>query len=548
VGRILADDKEHLMPEALLSARGITFAIGARTILDEVSIDVDDGARVGLIGPNGSGKSTLMRILAGARTPDTGRVVLARDAVVLYLPQLSDEDCRPLRDAVRELLGVADATARMDVLESRLADGDLGAVEEHATAVAQWLARGGDDVDARLRRAAVDAGLDPAQLDRPPTELSGGERARAMLAAVDVARADVLLLDEPANHLDADGLRRLRATLLARRGGLVIVAHDRALLAAVCDRVVELEPQTGTARTWTGGWDAYERERERDRSHAVAEHERAVAERTRLTELARAARRRSAQGQRRARSGDEPDKNLRRLYQESAQGSDLLAGQLRRRAERVRVPPRPWRPKDAHLTFVAPGRNSGVVAALHGAVVRRGAFALGPLELEIADGERVLLAGPNGSGKSTVIAALAGRLAPAAGYARGGAVYEVGQQRTALLQGEGPLVTVVRAAAGLDERAARAALAAIGLDADAAQRPVATLSPGERTRAELAAATGAGARLLALDEPTNHLDIDALEALEGALEDWPGALVVATHDARLREALRIDRVIELGPP
>jgi ATPase subunit of ABC transporter with duplicated ATPase domains len=536
------------MPEALLSARGITLAIGPRTILDDVSIAVDDGACVALIGPNGSGKSTLMQILAGTRRPDAGRVVLTRDAAVLYLPQLSGEDSSPVRDTLHGLLGVADAAARMDALESRLAAGDLDAVDEHATAVQRWLARGGDDVDARLQRAATDAGLDPAMLDRPATELSGGQRARAMLAAIDAARADVLLLDEPANHLDADGLQRLRAVLLARDGGLVLVAHDRALLSAVCDRVVELDPHTGTALTRSGGWDAYERERERDRRHALAEHEHALAERERLTRLARAARRRSAQGQHRAGDPSEPDKSLRRLYQESAQGSDALAGQLRRKAERVRVPSRPWQPKDVHLAFAAPGRNAGVVAALDGAVLHRGKFTLGPLEIEICDGERVRLAGPNGSGKSTVIAALTGRLEPASGRAQRTAVHEVGQARTALLAADGPLVSVVRAAAGLDERAARAALAAIGLGAAAAERPVATLSPGERTRAELATATAAGARLLALDEPTNHLDIAALEALAAALEQWPGALLVATHDVRLAEALRIDRVITLPAP
>ena len=138
------------MPEALLSARGITLAIGPRTILDDVSIDVDDGARVGLIGANGSGKSTLMRILAGAQPADAGRVVLARDAAVLYMPQLSGGDRSPVRDTLHGLLGVADAAARMDELESRLAGGDLDAVHEHATAVQRWLARGGDDVDARL--------------------------------------------------------------------------------------------------------------------------------------------------------------------------------------------------------------------------------------------------------------------------------------------------------------------------------------------------------------------------------------------------------------
>jgi ATPase subunit of ABC transporter with duplicated ATPase domains len=533
------------MPHALLSARGITRAIGSRTILDDVRLDVDDGARVGLIGPNGSGKSTLMRVLAGVEPPDAGSVVLARDAAVLYLPQLDGHGDAPVRVALHELLGVAQASHRMDAAAARLARGELDAIDEHAAAMQSWLARGGDDVDPRLDRAATEAGLDPALLARSAAELSGGQRARAMLAAIGAARADVVLLDEPANHLDDDGLRRLRALLLARPGGLVLVAHDRALLAAVCDRIVELDPHTGTARTWTGGWDAYERERARAHGRAIDEHDRAVAERTRLTRLARAARERSAQGQRRARSDAEPDKSLRRLYQQSAQGSDALAGQLRRRAERVRPAERPWQPRDAHLTFVAPDRNGGVVAALEHAVLRRGEFELGPLDLETHDRERVLLAGPNGSGKSTVIAALAGRLAPSSGRARRTAVYELGQDRATLLAGDGPLVSVTRAVAGLDERAARAALAAIGLDSETVQRPVATLSPGERTRAELATATAAGARLLLLDEPTNHLDIEALEALEGALEDWPGALVVATHDARLRAALRIDRTLEI---
>jgi len=187
---------------------------------------------------------------------------------------------------------------------------------------------------------------------------------------------------------------------------------------------------------------------------------------------------------------------------------------------------------------------AGVVAALEHAILRRGGFELGPVELEIRDQERVLLAGPNGCGKSTVIAALAGRLEPSRGRAKRTAGYEVGQERTTLLAGDGSLVSVTRAVADLD---ARAALAAIGLDSETVQRPVASLSPGERTRAELATATAAGARLLLLDEPTNHLDIEALQALEAVLEQWPGALVVATHDARLRDGLRIDRTLEITP-
>jgi ATPase subunit of ABC transporter with duplicated ATPase domains len=540
------------MPRTLLSAHDLVRAFGTRTVLTDVSLTVDDRSRIALVGRNGSGKSTLLRLLAGAEPPDGGRVVRAHDVAVLHLPQLDvADDRRAVRELLHERLGVAAAAARMDSLAAELVDG-RDVVEEHAAALQRWLDRGGADLDARLDRAAADAGLEAALLDRPAAALSGGQRARAMLAAITAARGDVLLLDEPANHLDADGLARLRALLLARPGGLVLVAHDRALLAAVCTHVVAIDAHTGAATTWSGGWEAYEAEWARTRRRAVEDHERALAERRRLHERERAVRARSAQGQRRSLA--ENDRNLRHLYRESAQnGSGALAAQLARRAERIEVPDRPWQDKPSRLPFTAPAGGHGVVAALHGAVLRRGAFGIGPIELEVRDGERILLAGPNGCGKSTVLAALAGRLLPERGRAHrpgtagSSVIAEVAQARSLLLRADVPdLVAAVRAHAGLDERAARAALAAMGLGQELAVRPVASLSPGERTRAELAAVTAAGARLLLLDEPTNHLDTEALEALEAALERWPGALVVATHDERLRAGLRLDQTIDVA--
>lgn len=540
------------MPSTLLDARNITRHHGARTVLSGVDVRVDAGTRLALIGPNGSGKSTLLRALAGLEPLDAGTV--QRLGTIGYLPQLADEDVAatarvPVRDVIMERLGVAGAARAVAREEARLTAGDLDAVGSHAAALERWMALGGADAEARVAAAADELGLSGALLDRPLATLSGGQAARAGLAVLRAARFDVVALDEPTNHLDDDGLERLERLLAGRAGGVVMVSHDRALLERAADTLLELDPRTGEATRYAGGWEAYARERDAARARAVAEHEQAVAERAHLVAAVRETRARAQSSIARAgqRTHDN-DKHMEEWVKSRAQGMQRRAAKVESRMDRIDVPDKPWEAAPLKLTLTAAERRGGAVVALEGAVLERGAFRVGPLDLSVAYGDRVLLRGPNGSGKSTVLAALLGELAPAAGARRvapGAVIAMLGQARDALC-GDVPLTASFRALTGTDESTARTALATFGLGADHAQRRAATLSPGERTRAELAILAHRRASCLLLDEPTNHLDIESLEVLEHALADWPGAVVVATHDLRLRESLALGVEVGLG--
>jgi len=480
-------------------------------VLDGVSLQVRKGERLALVGRNGAGKTSLLRLLAGQLEPDSGTVSLARALRVGFLPQVPDFDEAPtLLDAA--MGGRPDLLAlhrEIIAAERHAADGDEAAGIHLGHLQERWQQEQGQALERRAAVALRNVGFDPDRFEQPTNILSGGERSRLALARVLVMDADLLLLDEPTNHLDLQGIEFLEQVLANHEGGAVVVTHDRTFIDRFASQIVSLEAG-GRLESYPGSYQDYLRVRRQRREKARREYEAQRKEIDRQQEL------------------------IRRTHAAKGQKS-RLAKSRRKVLERIEplAPPEP-EPEALKITFPEVEPSGKLAFSVKDLTLQPGGqVLLQKVSCNIQRGERVGIIGPNGCGKTTLLKVLAGRQQPESGKVQQGFRTLIGyfdQDLSGLTTGRSVLDELAAARPDLGEQALRDLAGRFLFRGDDVLRKVETFSGGEQSRLALALLVLGRHNTLLLDEPTNHLDIPSREVLEQALEQYPGTVVVVSHD------------------
>jgi ATP-binding cassette subfamily F protein 3 len=513
---------------AVVIASDLGKDIAGEPLLRGVSFKLERRDRMTLSGRNGAGKTTLLRMLAGEASVDQGELVLAKDTkIALHDQRPPRERGGSLREYVlsgaRELVAIEE---RLAALEQAMAAGahDDATLNRYAQAQARLEHAGGYTWRERALSTLHGLGFrDERDLDRPLQTFSGGELTRASLGRALAGDPDLLLLDEPTNHLDIASLEWLEQHLVTLDAAIVLVAHDRWFLEAVGTSVLELE--AGRGRFFPGPWHVWRKEkaaREISLGRAIERQQAEIARLERFVTRFRAGTR-----ARQAQSRVKRLEKIERISRDARDGASL------------------------RFSFKPPERSGRIVFELLGGGIGVGdRVLLDGAELWLERGEHVSLVGPNGAGKTTLIEVLAGRRELDA--SEGGGPVVSGKLRTGhsvkvayLSQhaeelGVGTARTVLEATThltGLTPNKARALLGRFMFSGEEAEKPLDGLSGGERRRMSLAILVQSGANVLILDEPTNHLDLESREALEQALSEFPGSLLLVSHDRALLDAV-----------
>src|SRR5881628_2307517 len=495
----------------MLTINGITVRLGGRPILKRASAAIPPGSRVGLIGRNGAGKSTLMKAIIGEIDPDEGSIELPRRTKLGYIAQEAPDGVASPFETV--LAADAERARLIEESESCSDPHRLGDIHDRLLGIDAYTA------PARASRILLGLGFDETMQAQPLDSYSGGWKMRVALAALLFSGPDLLLLDEPSNHLDLEATLWLENFLKSYSGTLVVISHERDLLNNVVDTILHLE--RGKIALYTGGYDSFERQRAERAAQIAAAQATQDAQRARLQDyIARNSARASTAKQAQSRA-----KMLAKMQPIAALADD----------------------PSLSFDFPSPSELKPPLITLDMAAVGYGDTpVLRRLNLRIDPDDRIALLGRNGNGKTTLARLLAAQLAPMEGSISASNRMRVGyftQYQVEELRGDDtPLEHMTRAMTGSTPGGVRAQLGRFGFSGDKATTLVAKLSGGERARLALALITRDAPHLLILDEPTNHLDVDSREALVQALNGYDGAVIIVSHDRHMIE-LTADRLV-----
>lgn len=505
----------------LVNLDKIVRRFGQDPILDGLSLRVDEGDRIGVVGDNGAGKTTMVRILAGVDEPDLGQRNTRNHLRIAYGAQMP---AMPEGTTVQELVmrGTGEHGAleqRMRSLEARMAGGDEAALREYGELQAAFEAGGGYDRKHQVEKVLGGLGFPVADLQKDVAVLSGGEKSRVQLAILMTTPADLLILDEPTNHLDLQGIEFVEDFVVRYPGACVVVSHDRTFLDAIANAIVEVAD--GVANRWKGNFSHYSQQRD----------------------LALLTQARAYKSQR-----DFVEKEMEYIRRNMAGRMSSQAKGRLKRLQRLQLIEKPKGNRATmRLTFGGSTRGQQGQAAIEceDLTVKAGSRTLIERgDLRIWFGEVTALLGRNGAGKTTLLRLLAGLGQPAGGTIKRAHNLRIGyfSQEVNDLPMHGTVLDAIRELdRTVDERTLRDHLALFLFCGDDIEKPVSELSGGEKQRLSLARMTRAQFDLLCLDEPTNHLDVAGTEGLEQALKEFPGTVVLITHDRKLVQEVA-DRV------
>jgi len=517
---------------SLLSVSGLSFRYPSTVeLFRDAAFAIDAGDRLAIVGPNGAGKSTLLRILAGELEPARGTIARRRNLCLATADQQVAAGSGSLFDCV------FDSRPHLARLRARLAGPHGDDPSRYAELVHEYDALSGYAAEAETERILSGLGFAPCEWHLPLAGLSGGQRTRAALARALHSEADLLLLDEPTNHLDIAAREWLEDRLAGCRA-CVLISHDRTLLRNAANRVLEIE--RGRITLFEDGYDAYRARRALAERQAWENYE---AGQRRKAAAEHAAQRRS----RLAVQVAAPPPGVRHghdFYRRKAAKVARTARLLRERADRSSAIAKPWQEQPIPVLEFDGVRRSGDIALSVANLSKSypGKPLFQGISFELARGRRLAIAGPNGCGKTTLLRILLGLEPPGSGSVRFGAHVTPGHYAQDAENLDPSATPLDICGSGT---LARTLLACLKVRPDRVDQPLIDASAGERAKVALVRLLVSGVNLLLLDEPTNHLDIEAQEALERTLVQYPGTLVVVSHDRSFLEALAPDRLLQL---